>query len=577
MGWEKKDLKNGPTDMWNHSVFKTISVESPTYPSWSDGTRRKTSSIRYDNLNIVDKGGACPNDDFYFCKIGLLCSPDKVCVGPAKTGENCTASASGYMCVDGNWCNCTGDYSVCSCVKEGGNVCSHDYECSGGHGCDGGKCVEWFSLSTGKTTSSSDYCHQSLGYHDGKCTEYKNIPCTVSRDCQGGTWYGIHDPIFYPCTAGYCEYTGSQYCYQLAAEVSGALTKYNNNYDKKYVPDLPVSTFEEYAFCMYWDHLAKGAHASKPEILVQVESLYCYLESTWVDVGGACNEESLRCKVGSYCANNTCMLYKRENEPCGLDNGEDYDTGPYSTCDAFGLLACDKVYYDGTPTYVGPVGKCKRGTKKIGAECGYYFQHDDKYDVGVLTTKACDTTNGVWCDIYNYYTEAVNYTGTCRHLGTAPSGTPAQWQAYCENTLVYNQFDNGDRVCRSWEDANISCSTWQDCSDFRSWDYFGVYEVHYSFSPFYYGWNYDEIMASQAKCVDGKCMFNGPTDCNDKYREAVNYNLANLYDPDMCPYRKCQLKEMVTLDYTVCSTNDSFKYAHYQLFIITLISILYFI
>ena len=84
---------------------------------------------------------------------------------------------------------------------------------------------------------------------------------------------------------------------------------------------------------------------------------------------------------------------------------------------------------------------------------------------------------------------------------------------------------------------------------------------------------------AQVACINSKCEYIGPDNCNDEYEKSVLFTLSNDDDPQRCNYAKCQLRDSVTADYKLCvststaSSSASFSFSSFcfWLYIIMLI------
>ena len=132
----------------------------------------------------------------------------------------------------------------------------------------------------------------------------------------------------------------------------------------------------------------------------------------------------------------------------------------------------------------------------------------------------------------------------------------------------------------TFEEADRSCDVWQDCTGFQR-GYYGLYGVdyHYEDDVFRFGWEYYNYFEAQVACINSKCEYIGPDNCNDEYEKSVLFTLSNDDDPQRCNYAKCQLRDSVTADYKLCvststaSSSASFSFSSFcfWLYIIMLI------
>jgi len=579
-----KTLTSLPTTANNHSKFHQILITPPSlHPQLSargrndnvtdyddvvvvegndggKGKRRKLlTEITINEPKMVDLGGRCNDCVNKFCKIGLICTPTTgLCVGPAKKGQNCSADASGYMCESGSWCS---EDEICVGEVGKGKPCTENYECQGGMGCNLGKCAKWYSITKNNPAQSYDFCEVGLGFDtkNQKCVVLEELACTNVKNCtvEG---FGVTDAIFYTCnpTTNLCQYKGP-YCWYFLEAIS-MRSEYNNYYDNSQ-PRVSVDVWEDYAACMYQSKSAKGAgDVNDGERLAQVEWYFMESQTQWVDTGGSCSNSHVeRCKIGSYCANYTCKLFPKENDPCGLQQGAHNDRWPYYVCDVEGYLWCSNYTFYDTEQYVGPIGTCMKGNAKNGSKCSWqqYLATAPEYGENYIgETVSCDETNGMYCNtIEGIGTN--NQSGYCTRFGSVPAGKNASWGIFCENGLYYD-FHEGYQKCLSFEQADRSCDVWEDCTGFQR-GYCGLYGVdyHYEDDVFRFGWEYYDYFEAQVACVDSKCAYIGPDNCNKEYEKSVLFTLMNDDVPERCNYAKCQLRDSVTKDYTLCVQTSS--------------------
>lgn len=561
-----------PNPLQKRSGRKTLSeatlVESPSQSPTESLTESPSESITHGITSVMTvafEGEYCSSDDLVVCAIGLLCNSLNVCVGPAKTGKNCSLDSSQLMCDNGNWCDCSvdgessgGDYSnnACVCVAEKGKnaVCTYDYQCIGGLACNFGKCTRLYSLGINKRAKSIDFCEPGLGLNktnidgSGTCQRISDVSCNAVTDCTPGG-RGVFDEIFYTCTNNKCAYTGP-YCWYYLPMIAQR-GKHNNYYDGS-EPRVTLETYENYGYCVYSEFVAAGSHFSKGDMLIQLSYYFEPSQRTWVEKGFPCAFSGARCMMGSYCTvHNICELYPHEGQPCGPAYGPGSVGDPYTVCDIYGYLTCDVA---ASATHVedyGPLGKCVRGAKKNGTACSYHMQADSQYpSVDVWVTTACDMSDSYYCNFIESGVDAAS--GYCARFGSVGPGQKAYWGAFCEPDLYFNY--RTDYTCKTFEEADVRCNAWNDCIDYVR-GYFGTYyyDEHQVYEPHAYGWNYDNWLQTQVGCVNNKCAYFGPTDCDSRYRKATEYTTRDLDFPKECPYVKCQLDPVTAPDYVLCA------------------------
>lgn len=518
-------------------------------PMTRDG--RRTGPV-HSAPTIVPLGGYCFFEDSDFCMIGLLCNPNNTCVGPAATGQSCTALASAHMCVNGNWCNCTSQ-TACTCVAEVGDSspCEHDYQCKGGSGCNLGTCTKFFSVPRGQNASDYKYCELQLAYNVSlrQCVSLTEKSCTVSLDCTNGG-IGVTDPIFYECNSGKCGYNGPDCWYFLYFEFANV--KYNNYYDRSQ-PRVSVSLYEKYAECVYGKYIAHGAKPTPGQLLTQAEEHFLNTQTHWANTGDSCAGDFIeqpRCMIGSYCGNNTCRLYPRENQPCGLNPNNVDDTAPFAQCDVQEYLVCSQHATDETPYYVGPLGTCIKGTQNTHSTCRTETAMHGDMQV-TLNTGICDKSDSYYCRV----TDGVgtnNQSGNCEQLGTLPAGQNTTWGLFCKNALWFDSHAQYPQ-CLTFEQAHVTCTVWEDCTGYTR-GYYGMYgnDYHIVDEPIMYGWEYYSLFETQVACVNNVCQYTGPDNCQSQYENAVQFTSQNSDSPPTCPYVKCQLKNYIAPGYVPC-------------------------
>ena len=166
-------------------------------------------ALRASNLTLQSRAGdPCYSD--YDCEASGL-GTNKQCVqgrckGKGLGGDCRTAGTS--ECVPGLFCL----GGLCVKQRDSGGVCASDYMCKEGYGCNTGKCLPYFSLTTGSTVSDcfnyiSFFC-QTGSCAKGKClslivnVNFLPQTCESSSDCVG---VSLDNPtVSYPgaCSCG---------------------------------------------------------------------------------------------------------------------------------------------------------------------------------------------------------------------------------------------------------------------------------------------------------------------------------------------------------------------------------------
>jgi hypothetical protein len=492
------------------------------------------------------------------CKIGLVCNSNYICVGPERTGGNCNTSNSNYLCVNGNWCHCDpalfGDACYCEAERQDGASCDYDYECRGKSGCNRGTCTKWFSVGKGDASDSFDYCKPGLLFDSvGQiCVNPDQKSCITQLDCAPG-WPGVTDNIFYKCNNNKCHYDGKD-CWSYLANTNTYLD-FNSYYDGGR-ERLPIETLEMYAWCVYQSYHAKGASPSPTELYRQATDYsgeyFTNIQTEWVDTGGNCANPATRCKMGSYCTNHTCVLFPGVGDDCGSIPGAENDRGKYYMCDVTDFYECNRfIVDDHTPNYVGPVGKCVKGTAKKGNSCS---SNVTVYSgTAVYEYTFCDHDKGYYC---NYdHNVGDYYTGRCAKPASVGAGMVASDDFFCKNGLAFGYYGPGWPLCVNLNDTGVDCTSWHDCIDFEL-AYVGFYydDYHYVDEPYEYGWTYGEYYRRQVECNVGKCYFVNTNSCQKQLEKASEYTRIDQFYPNNCHYLECQLVNDTTPDYTFCSS-----------------------
>ena len=547
---------------YDYTVTEALSASESDSPSFSPSDST-SPSVPMSSTPVISRiGGPCNDaqepDINGGCQIGLVCNGNNICVGPATSGGNCNTTNSNYLCQNGDWCNCDyalyGDACYCEAESKDGAPCLYDFECRGKSGCNGGVCTKWFSVNVGDASESFDFCRPGLLFdsvHD-TCVQPNQKACDTQLDCAPGG-VGVTDNIFYQCKENKCHYKGSD-CWSYLVETNTYLD-FNNYYDDGY-RRLPLGTWEQYAWCIYQSYRAEGASPSPSQLYHQATNYngiyFTNLQTEWVDTGGNCASPSTRCRMGSYCSNHTCVLFPGLGDNCGPTPGAETDRSSYYMCDVTEYYQCDRTTVDDpTPAYVGPLGKCVKGTAKNGDMCSYnvtLYKGTLVYDY-----KLCDWGKDYYC---NYERNVVNYyTGYCAKPASVGAGMIASDGYFCQNGLTFEYSGPGWPKCLNLNDTNVDCTSWRDCIDFDlTWLGFYYNDYHYVEDPYEYGWTYWEYYRRQVECNVGKCYFINTDSCQKQLEKASDYKRNNQYYPNNCHYLDCQLVNDTTPDYAFCSS-----------------------
>jgi hypothetical protein len=561
-------LEAGSEGSGSDLFLESVTISPSTSPSISPSSSESTSqSIAISPALIVSGiGGPCnvraePQINGG-CQIGLVCNKNNICVGPAKTGENCNTTNSHYLCHNGNWCHCDpalfGNACYCEAEVQDGAPCVYDYQCRGRSGCNRGVCTKWFSVEKGDASESFDYCRPGLLYDPlhQSCVNPDKKSCNTQLDCAPG-WPGVTDNILYECKENKCHYNGAN-CWSFLVETNTYLD-YNNYYDEGR-QRLSTSLLESYSWCVYQGYHAKGASPSPLQLFRQATNYngeyFTYLQTTWVDTGGNCSSPTTRCKMGSYCANHTCVLFPGLNDACGLSPYATNDRGKYSMCDVTEYTQCNRVIADDyTVNYTGSIGKCVKGNAKNGSLCSYNYTVYDR--VAVYDYELCDWDKNYYCN-YNHNVGDY-YTGYCTSPATVGAGMVASDDYFCKNGLAFGYFGPGWPKCMNLQDTGVNCTSWHDCINF-DFAYIGFYydDYHFVYEPYEYGWNYGEYYRRQVECRAEKCHFINTDTCQKKLEKAATYDERDQFFPTNCKYLTCQLVNDTTSEYKYCATSASY-------------------
>lgn len=152
------------------------------------------------------------------CASGLTCN-NGFCEGAGK-GDACSSL---YACNPGYYCSL--DTLTCKALVAAGGACTTEYDCQIHNTCDGGKCVQYFSLANGSTTSLgtnpqglSPTCATGYGRwlptkNTFQCEEAPSSSGTPLASCHLGSQCGStsNSGYYKPCSCGYTA-EGSSFC-----------------------------------------------------------------------------------------------------------------------------------------------------------------------------------------------------------------------------------------------------------------------------------------------------------------------------------------------------------------------------